>query len=769
MTWLRRLAGTATLIVAVFAAPLAVAETVKIRSGNHPSFVRLVLPITAQADWKIGRTDEGYALELNDPAVTFDTAEVFGRIPRTRLAGLQAGRGRLGLKLACNCHVTAYLWKEDRLVIDIVDGLPPGNARFEGRIDDAAAVVAPVALRLPARQPWLPGEVSPSPLPAMALPDPFAEAARSQDRLAEAERALLESLSHAASQGVLEINPPGKAIPTPRVGGRDEEPDAAARTDREAATDPPPAPPATVVSPLISTPLRPGVVMQTSVDRDRPQGESAPAVTQSGAACLDDRHFDVASWGDDRDFQSQMADRHSTLTSEFDVHPAGAVEALARGLVYFGFGREALQAMELDGVRSQDREILKALAKIVDHEPLQTSVFDRQTGCLTPVVLWASLARNSIGGTTQEERTAIVIAYRALPESLRGHIGNKLARLFHQAGDPETAMMLLATARPAVTADRVVAEVAQAEVTIQTEGKAPALARLQNLAAEESRLTPEAVLRLIELSLDQGRPVQGDVLILAATLRHENRGSDMAAALVAAEMRAIIAADRFDDAFVLLDGEIGSTTTEALGSLRSEIVGSLVQRMPDAGFVEFAFSRLPVGINSVAVNAVAARLIDLGFAEHAAQMLSAPAEGPDQAERRYLRAAAALSNGNFMAVELQLAGMTDARAGQLRSTALAAQGDFSGALVQVAAIEGSEPDSSETWRAGAWDQLGRLDDPLLQAAASAVLSGEEPLSNDRPLAERRALLEQSAATRALATDLLSRFSISTSADPLPGN
>ncbi len=726
------------------------AQTVTIRSGDHAQFVRLVLAIPSGQAWEIGRSDDGYLLDLGNPEIGFDTFGVFARIPRNRISGLEEESGRLAITLNCLCFLRAYLWRTDRLVIDVVDGPAPEGARFEARLEREPPPPLPVRLPLGQRRiSEFPAE-HPQP-PPMVLPDPFAASLERQNGVAEAEQSLLQNLARAASQGLLDVAQPEASSTVPT--------ELSERVVPAPVNDGSPVPvihdglasdDASTVS------VTPGLVMQTSIDREGVWTMTALPTTQDGIECFDDRWFDVDAWGDDRPFQLQIADRNAALAADIDVPTQEAVEALARNYIYFGFGREALQALVMDGARSQYRDILAVLARIIDDEPVSVDILDHQLGCMTPVMLWRALARDSIGGTKEPERTAIISAYRALPVGLRGHLGPRLARLFSDTGDADTAANLLVWLEPADTADRAATGVAQAEVALQTDGADRAIDRLQTLAAEEARLSPEAVLRLMDLSLADGRDIQPEVLTLASAMRYENRNYVISSDLAVAEVRSLLAVDRFADAFALVDGEVGPMAPDARIELRSEIVVNLVRRMPDAAFLRFTFEALPQDITAEAENAVAARLIEMGFIERAAQLVLAPARGEDQAERRYLRAEIALGMGNFPGFEALLVGIDTARAAQLRARSFAAQGDFVASLSQMQADATDVPDLAY-WRAGAWAALGDQDDPLLRAASAAILRETETMNDDLSLTERHELLEKSVATRELASELLARF------------
>lgn len=129
-----RLAGAALVIGA--AAGQLHAETVRIRSGEHGNFTRIVAEAAAPEGWALGRAGEGgYELRLGDGA-EYDLADAFRLIGRDRIATLAPGTapGSLMLGLGCDCHATAFVTAGGALVIDVADGPPAAGSPFEARL-----------------------------------------------------------------------------------------------------------------------------------------------------------------------------------------------------------------------------------------------------------------------------------------------------------------------------------------------------------------------------------------------------------------------------------------------------------------------------------------------------------------------------------------------------------------------------------------------------------------------------------------------------------
>ncbi len=751
--------GMLLVLWLIVIAPMAGAATITFRSGDHDGFARLVLDIPAGTNWRIGRLGDQYALEL-DPEHVFDTSGAFDRIPRDRLANVTAiaGTGRLAFDLACDCHISAFLFRPDRLVIDIIDGPAPADAAFETPLEEPLPTLTAGVAMPDTDMPRLGLDL---------LPDPFAKAAVANPRVTEAENAILQSLARAATQGLLDVDttviptePASPPVSTPLPGHSPDSTVPAVQSALSLA-----APGFGDAAPLPFGPVTaslPGLSVQTVIDRDRPM-DAPTDLSTAGTPCLDDGLFDLASWGDESGFGAQMAARVAALTTERDQFPDGAVEALAQSYLYFGFGREAGQVLELDGIRSPAREVLRAMAQVMDGQMVAGPALAGQSGCAGPVALWAALAEGSISDTTEPERTAIISAHRVLPLAVRGYLGTRVAQLFLDAGDPETAQQIVATSEGARDQSHPGETLTTAEIALQIDGPDMAIETLESLASNRNGITPEAVVALVDLSIAEARPVEDDLITLARSLRFEQRGTPAETLLGLAEFRALLAGDRYADALTLLGTDFGSLDAAARDAHATEVFVSMARTMPDAAFLEAVFGPFPVTPSAEAENALADRLLNLGFADEAARLVTGPADGSVMADRRHIRAKAAVAQGRFADAEAELIGINDADADAIRALIPLEPGVDSDA--------GDAPAGSPEifWKAGAWGRLEQTDDPLLRAASEAMLTPPVTAGPDSSLADRQTLLEQSAATRTLAADLLARFVIDPSATEEPTN
>ena len=654
------------------------AQDVTIRSGDHSGFARLVLAIPEGADWRLGRSLDGYDLSIAG-VDGYDATEVFDRIDQSRIAGLTADGALLRVDIACDCHADAFLWRPDRLVLDVIDGAPPEGSPFE------RALESPVR---PRRRPEPLEEFEPIE-PRIPLPSPRPEEAA---RVAGIETSLLESLARAASQGVVEFSP----APEPLT------------------LDAPGAGPV------------PGLRVQTSVDRDArraaPHGD-APAAT----SCPDPLDWDMTVWAG-TNFDATIAARRAALTGEFDAWTPGAVEDLARAFIAYGFGAEARQALDLDDIQSSERLMLRDMALLVDGEtPPAETALARLGGCDAPVALWSVLASDA--GVA--DPGAVLRSYKAMPDPLRRAIGPRLAHQFTEMEESVLADAVLSDLGGG-------ASVARAELGLSRGETETALDMLDDMARTDPRFGPLDLARLIDLSLDEGREIDPGLLTLAEALQFEHSGTDAAAVLAAARFRAALAADRFDEAAALL-AEPPLADGPGTGAMAEDLTLALTERGGDLVFLDHVLGGSVAEVAPQTENRIAARLTDLGFAAAARRRLQAEPSGPAAAERRYLRAEIALALGETETVEDLLLALTDARARDLRARARAARGDHGGAL---AARSDPDPEAAWRAGAWvALEQSD--DAILAGAARIMQRPGPRPLSDDSLSARQALLEEAS--------------------------
>jgi hypothetical protein len=113
------------------------AQTVRVTSGEHADFTRIVLQSASALSWDV--TPEGRERRIQVAAETldFDPAEIFRLIPRTRVSDLRRVQDGLALTLNCDCDLRISEPRRGVVVLDIHDTTepqtrPPGAAPCAG-------------------------------------------------------------------------------------------------------------------------------------------------------------------------------------------------------------------------------------------------------------------------------------------------------------------------------------------------------------------------------------------------------------------------------------------------------------------------------------------------------------------------------------------------------------------------------------------------------------------------------------------------------------
>ncbi|MCZ8088822.1 MAG: hypothetical protein O9247_01820 [Rhodobacteraceae bacterium] len=578
----------------------ALAQVVRVISGDHPTFTRLVLSFDRAPDWQLGRSPDGYALRLSGAQPRYDLSDIFRRITRDRVAAVWAdpGDGMLRLRVACACHALPFELRPGVIVIDIRDGPPPPGSSFEAALDGGAL---PPLADAPRPRPraradmgpipfdWT-AQITPSnsnpPLPPPPLPA-LAEAALREE--------LLQSLSRGMAEGLID---PVSRLPTP---------DASPSPQRM----PEPGN------------LRFGDPLDTRTGLSPPQ-----QVAADGQACPDDSRLDLAAWGDTQPAATQLSNSLSGLLGEFDRPDPAAVQQAVRLHLHLGFGAEAralLQAFPIDG---PDIRFLASLGRIVDGEADPDGPFRGMAGCDGAAALWALLADPALPPRLSRA-PAVLRNFSVLPAPLRRHLGPGLAERFLAAGDAATAAALQDSFLRIPGPPDPRATVTEARITAAL-GAAPQAAELlQAPAAEPGPAQPLALVALVDLHAADGRALDPSVESALAAFLPQFSGTEDEAALRRAHVLALALTDQFDAAFAALPGSRAAAPD----------LWRLLAQGPDDAVLLHAIGADPAAVPPSQRDSIAQRLLDLGFPEEARRWagtlgpLALPPPDPDPLQR----------------------------------------------------------------------------------------------------------------------------------------
>lgn len=403
------------------------AQTIRVQSGDHPGFTRLVLQIGADRDWELQQQpDEQWVLDLTPAVDGFDTSSAFNLIQRARLSDLVATQ-TLSLDLACACDVTSFRHDSRYLVIDITDPDPNAPRPASDVADPSSDARAEAAEALPdlARLLRSPDELPPvtpsgSSLVAPTTPDDAAP----NPRLAEAAQIMAEQLARAAASGLLDIAPNEAMTIADPVQTPEQRVDVEVLVPSELSD-----PDAEIEVGDVATgalPIRAETAFDTIIPLGLPIGLPRPE-----ASC-DNAPFNVADWSDGGGVNYQLGALRRDLYDEREVLIADGALTLARHYLYYGFGAEA--AYWLEQLQNPPAHLLHVAALVDGARTAPFIAVESGEICSDGELLWRYIAGAVPAPLTADDTAAIQRAFGSLPVALRDHMGPRLARQLAEEG-----------------------------------------------------------------------------------------------------------------------------------------------------------------------------------------------------------------------------------------------------------------------------------------------------------------------------------------------
>jgi len=806
----------AATFVVLFGATGALAQApIAIQSGEHDTFTRLVLTIDPARNWALVPTENNWEFRLSGGAVNFNIDDIFARIPRNRLAAASVRRGEtegvLVLNLACACEITAFAFQGRYVVLDIAalpDGAEPVAEQaarsadaatpsrhaspqlFQHDMDVGAPVIAQLSIAsmtapaITARTHPTDAETASTPshdghltvqtvannapvdlaastdMPRgsdedMATPPTMTE---TELRVAEAQAALMEQLTRAAEQGLIDF----------------------VQAEPEATPEPEPAPAPEIVIFDEPDPMLTRQITATTVyDRDGSSALADIVNTFARTHCIEDTALNIAAWGGDGGFNDQLPVLHSAMVEERDRPLPEAAENLARFYVRYGLGREALTMLQAYDIQVAS-PVLFELAQIADGiAPPPGGVLDRGQGCGGAHEMWRLIGLSDLPEPPNAEVESILAAFAELPVDLRSQLAPKLGQAFIQRAQPEIALRVLGLANRAGLPPSDAMRLLGARLNLQIDPTA-AEAELAALIAENSEIAPEAMVLWASALHAQGALAPETLVQSLGAAAFERRGTTPGRDLRLAEINARAGTKGFAEALDLVVGDLGHDPL-ADADLHRVAADILQAARPDVGrpahYVETVLKHttlIPPGREGDALRrTLAENMLGLALPDIALTLLGdAPAR---DLQAQLLAAQAELALFAPQSVLDRLETREDAAAFELIAAAHTQLGNHGAALEALSrAGAADEPRAAAAFLAGAWSQVDGVapqenQDLARYMAQRGTDSGPEstalanpaegvfyPMPAEQPntLVAARATLEANRASRAYLDSLL---------------
>lgn len=733
----------------------ASAQTVAVRSGDHGTFTRLALDMPYTDDWRIDPDGDGARVIFPESGLEFDISDVFDRISRNRLRAIDPAPGQLDLDLACDCDVTGF-WHTDRmLVLDIAETRPSerpthgrttdpsSNRGLEPGLSPLSPATIQLSRRLASTGPYQSGA-------AVITGDQTISNGRPGD-LSALRETLVREVGLAASQGLL--TPIRKRRPDPAQPLSDDDAVSDPETARMDEADP--APP-----PHIHDDATMNLRARSSVDDAINTMLGAETISDQRENCVPHAWLDLPSWGGDAPFHQRIGELNRQLLGEFDQPDKEIALKLARSYLYYGFGAEARNILDLRGAVSGKDAVLREMALIMDQGYAPTGArLAAMAGCGGAAALWSVLSTAILPPERVIDHKALRRAFSAFPPLLRKTFGPKLARRLINAGHKTTAQHILRMTNRTGAADGSDLALARADLAATEDDSETSRSELDTAIADNSAAAPEALAQLIDGLLADAAPVPFDKAELAGAYAYEHRGTDLGRRMTGTYLAALGASGAFAKAvqeFERLRPDLDATGAD---DIAADLMQHITRNADDVTFLRHTLNdRLitPDAVPAALGIDIATRLLEDGFPEQARRFVEIDLPGRMGRRSKLTRARIALVRDRPRQAEVELLGLDGRDAISLRAQARRLVGDHDAARILFNASNQPQQALDAAWFAQDLDQLAEAEDPTLRHTAEVLQDSlRTPIPEQNATLERhRGLLESAGTLRDAMVKLL---------------
>lgn len=427
------------VLASFFLAQCAGAQGI-IRSGEHGSFTRLVIPIAQVSTWSI--VGEGRRRDLIfAPEISLKLDQIFQRINTNRIAQLSTTDDGYQISLNCDCFVEAFDYQQSYLVLDIYDAAPtdvfeqlpatPINQdvdsheavsdrtlNYRSSVDDGSPnLTLNTALQLGGNEERSSATASTltlglrhNLLSPNEVNNPFIanEMNAASESISEISGEIARQIARASSSHLLQ--PHSQLSQSLR----------APMTEQPLATNN-----------LHQLPIRSATAFDIAINRDQGLNSDVHHLT------CDQPITRISEWSLDIGFEQQLGELRAQLfDTNGDIIVSRALN-LARYYIFYGFGAEAehwiIEVQELDLPEL-------AMSRYLNGESGQNFTEINSTAlCSGQDILWRFIDGSLYLQMSDEDIAKLIRAFLELPATLRRRIGPNLVRQLHDAGHQSAA------------------------------------------------------------------------------------------------------------------------------------------------------------------------------------------------------------------------------------------------------------------------------------------------------------------------------------------
>lgn len=743
-------------------------DTVRVQSGDHSNFARLVFVSRNLSDWTITQSAGGYVFSTSNSEASFDTRRIFEKISQERVAKVsELDGGDLFLEVACECHIDAFEIPAG-VVVDIVDGPPDGVSDYV--FAERESIATPVVSQtvdywgLPGSSYQLDVPISERMLETRDLTalgqqeqsqtEPMGDAAENPPSasqfttgeqgdipldpsgLGALSESLLSQLSRAAENGFAEIDLRSSTF-----------------TTLEPSTD---------GTSIGGASVAPQLAVRSAVDVENLLIQTDETATTDDSGCVDDSLLNLNAWGTAKSPTDPLSIAHGALlegaTLEEDIS-----FPLAKKMLFLTFGAEARALLAPSEGEVAEAAILSAIADIMDKGASESDAFPpSMLECDGRAALWALLS----GSSSDSSRDApleitygdsVLRAFRELPRHLKTHLGPMLIERFIEFDDTVRAEAILIQLESTHDGSFPELKIARAELDRHVGNTGESLEELEGIFRGNSLNSVSATIDLVDDGIDEEAELPPKTLEALEALSYEFRNDPLGPEIERTRFRSKIAAGDYLDAGLELASppDDSGLSIDVRTNLLLEVVDAIMEAQDDPQLIQLTHmvqrDVWQKDILAPKIEGIAQRLAAIGLPTLARALLDGFTVTLDEPGALALTKAMLDAGEPAQALEL-LDGLSSIEAMSLAAVAHRDLGNADLAIKLLKDAGDTGQARSLEWRNQFWEEARNSNDERGQIAeiAAAVPASDPDVTLENALQQ----VESSADQRSKIRDLL---------------
>lgn len=264
--------------------------------------------------------------------------------------------------------------------------------------------------------------------------------------------------------------------------------------------------------------------VQSVYDRDSGMDEILDMLAQN--TCPDEGLLNIASWGSGNDFNTEISNARSALLKEFDEPDLAVVTDLVHLYIRYGFGIEAITYLN-DYPQIPDQDLLLDIAMITDGQSVaKDGPLGMANACNGISGLWALIGQYPALDSPVGDVATITEAFSELPIDIRRALGPRLSMAFLGRGMMDEASLISEIVERAPGEHGDEHTMMMADIAFDRGDIEAAEDVYERLINDDSVLAVDALIKMAEVTLEQGKPMTHVVLADLGAAADLGRGTE---------------------------------------------------------------------------------------------------------------------------------------------------------------------------------------------------------------------------------------------------